>query len=275
MNKLEIKDISLSYNHAPVVRDISFQLRQGELVGLIGPNGCGKTSIIKALSRVLSLRSGQVILDGKDLHRYSHGDLARVIGVVPQSPNLPEAFTVTEVVLLGRYPHLGWFRTESAKDMEIVWQAMEKTGVTVFAERRVSELSGGERQRVTIARVLAQEPQAVLLDEPTANLDISHQIEVLDLMRCLCRENKMAVLIALHDLNLATQYCDRLILMKKGQIYAEGTPQEVITSANIREVYGAGSAVYPHPENNLPVVLLTGTNWLPVEPENKIMQRKN
>lgn len=177
--------------------------------------------------------------------------------MVPQSPNLPDTFTVAEVVMLGRNPHLGWLRSESARDMEIVWRAMELTGVSAFADRKVSELSGGERQRVTIARVLAQEPQTVLLDEPTANLDINHQIEILELMRSLCREKKMAVLIALHDLNLAAQYCDRLILLKKGQIYAEGIPGEVITADNIREVYGVGSSVYPHPENDLPVVLLT------------------
>jgi iron complex transport system ATP-binding protein len=257
MNKLEIQDISLSYNHVPVVKDLSFYLKPGELVGMIGPNGCGKTSIIKALSRVLAVRSGQITLDGQDIYRFTHQDLARRIGVVPQSPNLPDTFTVTEVVMLGRNPHLGWLRSESARDMEIVWQAMERTGVTAFAERKVSELSGGERQRVTIARVLAQEPQAVLLDEPTANLDINHQIEILELMRSLCREKKMAVLIALHDLNLAAQYCDRLILLKKGEIYAEGIPHEVITADNIRNVYGVGSSVYPHPENHLPVVLLT------------------
>jgi iron complex transport system ATP-binding protein len=257
MDKLEIKDISLSYNHVPVVKGLSFQLRSGELVGLIGPNGCGKTSVIKALSRVLSLRSGQITLDGQDLGRFSHSNLARITGVVPQNPVLPETFTVTEVVLLGRNPHLGWLRNESARDLAIAWSAMEQTGITAFAGRKIGELSGGERQRVTIARVIAQEPQVVLLDEPTANLDICHQIEILDLMKRLCLENRLAVLIALHDLNLAAQYCDRLILMKKGQVHAEGTPQEVITEANIKEVYGAGSSVYPHPENKLPVVLLT------------------
>jgi ABC-type cobalamin/Fe3+-siderophores transport system ATPase subunit len=132
--------------------------------------------------------------------------------------------------------------------------------VAEFADRKIGELSGGERQRVTIARVLAQQPQAILLDEPTANLDIAHQIEVLNLMRTLCREKKMAVLIALHDLNMAAQYCDRLILLKKGRLFAQGLAKQVITSENIQAVYGAGSLVYPHPENQLPVVLLIGTS---------------
>jgi iron complex transport system ATP-binding protein len=259
MNKLEVKEISLSYNHVPVVNQVSFQIKPGELVGLIGPNGCGKTSIIKALSRILTIRSGEIWLDDRSLKSISHQELAKTIGVVPQNPNLPETFTVTEIVLLGRNPHLGWLRSESAQDLEIVWQAMLKTGVSELAERKIGELSGGEKQRVTIARVLAQEPQAILLDEPTANLDIAHQIEILNLMRSLCHDKNLAVLIALHDLNMAAQYCDRLILMKAGRLFAQGAVEQVITAENIKNVYGAGSLVYPHPENQLPVVLLTGT----------------
>ncbi len=258
MITLDIQKIVLSYNHAPVVKDLSFNLTSGELVGLIGPNGCGKTSVIKALSRILALRAGQVTLNGRELSGYSHADLAKVVGVVPQNPALPETFTVSEVVLLGRTPHLGWLRSESARDLAIARRAMQQTGTAEFADRKIGELSGGERQRVTVARVLAQEPKVILMDEPTANLDINHQIGILDLLKKLCSEQKLAVLIALHDLNLAAQYCDRLILMKKGELFAEGTPENVITGANIRAVYGEGSAVYPHPENQLPVVLLTG-----------------
>jgi iron complex transport system ATP-binding protein len=257
MVSLEIKDISLSYNHSPVVKGLSFQVGPGEMVGLIGPNGCGKTSIIKALSRVLPLGSGKITLDGKELRRFSRGDLARLIGVVPQNPTLPDTFTVSEVVILGRNPHLGLMRSESSRDMAIVWWALERTGISSLAGRKMGELSGGERQRVTIARVLAQEPEAILLDEPTANLDIRHQLEILGLIRGLCREKKLAVLIALHDLNLATQYCDRLLLIRNGESFAEGAPREVITAANIMEVYGAESYIYPHPENNLPVVLIS------------------
>jgi iron complex transport system ATP-binding protein len=260
MKTLEVKNISLSYNHHAVVKGLSFALQPGELVGLIGPNGCGKTSIIKALSRVLSPISGEIILDGKPLHLISRNNLAKLVGVVPQNPGLPETFTVSEVVLLGRNPHLGLLGGESAKDMAIVFWAMERTGISGLSGRRIGELSGGEKQRVTIARVLAQEPESILLDEPTANLDISHQAEILDLIKSLCREKNLAVLIALHDLNVAAQYCDRLILMKEGHIYTEGKPQEVITSANIKEVYGAENFVYPHPENNLPVVLLSANH---------------
>jgi iron complex transport system ATP-binding protein len=256
MVKMEIKDVTLSYNHHPVVQDLSFCLQPGEMVGLIGPNGCGKTSIIKALSRVLSLRSGNITLDGQELGLISRGRLARTLGVVPQNPALPETFTVMEVVLLGRNPHLGLLRGESAKDIAITRWAMERTGLGDLAERRIGELSGGEKQRVTIARILAQEPSVILLDEPTANLDISHQIEILDLVKDLCRERNLAVLITLHDLNLAAQYCDRLLMLKGGQVYAHGSPAQVITEENIRAVFCAESLVYPHPLNQQPTVLL-------------------
>jgi len=256
MNKLEVKNISLSYNHHDVVKGLSFTLRPGELVGLIGPNGCGKTSVIKALSRLLSPGSGEIFLDGKPLNLIPRHSLARFVGVVPQNPSLPETFTVSEVVLLGRYPHLGFMRTESSKDLAIASWAMERTGISSLSGRKIGELSGGERQRVTIARVLAQEPESILLDEPTASLDINHQVEILDLIKNLCQDKNIAALIALHDLNIAAQYCDRLILMKEGRVHAEGLPGEVITAATIKEVYGAENLVYPHPENHLPVVLL-------------------
>jgi iron complex transport system ATP-binding protein len=257
MTKFEIESICLSYNHHPVVENLSFQLNPGEMVGLLGPNGCGKTSVIRAMSRSLSLKAGHIRLNGKEIGAISRSDLARQIGVVPQNPGLPDTFTVLEVVLLGRNPHLGMFRNESPRDYAIVNWAMERSGITELAERRIGELSGGERQRVTIARVLAQEPKIILLDEPTANLDISHQLELLTLIKGLCKEKNLVVLIAIHDLNLAAQYCDRLLLMKEGRIQAAGAPCEVITEVNIRDVYKTDSHVYPHPENSLPVVLLT------------------
>lgn len=258
MITLELRDISLSYNHNLVVKKVSFKVMPGEMVGLIGPNGCGKTSIIKAVSRVIPLRSGEILLEGKEITHIPRRDLARLVGVVPQNPYVPETFTVFEMVLLGRNPHLGLLRNEGARDLTVVAWAMERTAVASLVGRRMGELSGGERQRVIIARVLAQEPKAILLDEPTANLDISHQVEILDLIQRLCREKNLTVLLALHDLNLAAQYCDRLLLIKAGRIYAEGTPSAVITPANIREVYGAESCVYPHPVNQLPVVLPSG-----------------
>ncbi len=260
MAKLEIENINLDYGQRSVIRNLSFRLSPGELLGLVGPNGCGKTSVIKSLSRVLIPSSGRILLDGKEVTGIPRNELARIIGVVPQNPSLPETFTVFEVVILGRNPHLGLLSAETARDMAIVWQVMERTGITHLAKRRIGELSGGERQRVTIARVLAQEPYVILMDEPTANLDIAQQMDILDLITGMCREKNIAALIAIHDLNIAAQYCTRIIMLKNGQIYTEGIPTEIITTKNVREVFGAETTIYPHPENNLPMVVPNGNH---------------
>ena len=260
MIKLELQSVGVAYGHNLVVKDVTFQVLPGEMVGLIGPNGSGKSTIIKAISRVTSLQSGKILLDGKDVFKMPRGDLARSLGVVPQMSILPSAFTAFEIVLMGRNPHLGLLQYESKKDMAITWQAMERTATQPLAERIVCELSGGEIQRVVVARVLAQEPKSILLDEPTANLDIRHQIEILDLIKSLCLEKNLMVVIALHDLNLASQYCDRLVLINNGTVHAQGTPEEVINSQNIKEVYGADGCVYAHPVNGLPAVILKAGN---------------
>lgn len=270
MIELEVQSVRLGYGDNVVVRDLTFRVMPGEMVGLIGPNGSGKSTIIKALSRVISPSSGQIFLDGKDISQISRGDLARLIGVVPQMPLLPSAFTAFEIVLMGRNPHLGLFRYEGARDMAITWQAMGRTATQSLAKRRVGELSGGEIQRVVVARVLAQEPKSILLDEPTANLDISHQVEILDLIKNLCLENNLTVVVALHDLNLASQYCNRLILINNGRVHARGTPSEVINSKNIKEVYGAEGCVYAHPVNGLPAVLLKAGNSKQAKPRDEI-----
>jgi len=257
MVKIEAQDVCLSYGRKIVLSGLTFQLKPGEVVGLIGPNGCGKSTVIRALSHTIVPRSGKILLDGQDVKRLSRQDLARLLAVVPQMPLLPSAFTAFEIVLMGRNPHLGLFQYEKQKDLAIAWRAMEKTGTQSLAKRRVGELSGGEIQSLLIARALTQETKAILLDEPTANLDIGRQLEALDLIKALCREDNLVVLAALHDLNLAAQYCDWLILINNGQIYAEGTPSEVITADNIAAVYGAESCVYNHPANGLPCVLLS------------------
>lgn len=260
MIKIEMQHVRLGYGHETVVKDITLQVKPGEMVGLIGPNGCGKSTIIRAISRVISPRSGKILLDGKDISHISRRDLARLLGVVPQMPLLPSAFTAFEIVLMGRNPHLSLFQYEGPEELAITWQAMAQTATQPLAGRRVSELSGGEIQCLLIARVLVQETKAILMDEPTANLDIGRQVEILDLIKNLCTEKDLTVLAALHDLNLASQYCDRLVLINNGRIHAEGTPREVITSQNIKEVYGAEDCVYAHPVSGLPVVLLNAGN---------------
>jgi len=253
MLKIEIKDLTLSYGHNVVVRDISFTLEPGCMTGLVGPNGCGKSTIVKAISRVMAPTSGSIAFNGRDVSHIPHMEMARLLGVVPQIPLLPSNFTAFEVVLMGRNPHLGLFQYEGGRDMDIARQAMEKTRTQHLSNRRIGELSGGEIQSVVIARVLAQQTEGILLDEPTSNLDIGRQIEVLDLMKEMCRNQRLTVGVALHDLNLAVQYCDRLILLHSGVIKAEGTPAQVVTQENISEVYGLGSAVYSI--DGLPAIL--------------------
>jgi iron complex transport system ATP-binding protein len=256
MIELVMCDVTLGYNHQPVLQGISLKAMPGEMVGLIGPNGSGKSTVIKALSRVVQPDSGRITVNGRDITTIARQELACQIGVVPQMPLLPSTFSAFEIVLMGRNPHLGLLQSEGPRDMAMVWEAMEKTGTEGLANRHVNELSGGEIQCVLIARVLVQETGAILLDEPTANLDIGRQVEILDLMKKLCAENKLTILAAVHDLNLAAQYCDRLVLIHEGRVHAEGTPGEVITEKNMRQVYGAENCVYAHPVNGLPAVLL-------------------
>jgi iron complex transport system ATP-binding protein len=256
MIKLEMRNVTLGYYHLPVLRDITLEATPGEMVGLIGPNGSGKSTIIKALSRVIHPDSGKITVNGRDINKIPRRELACMVGVVPQLPLLPSAFTAFEIVLMGRNPHLGLFQSEDRRDWALAWQAMVKTGTDPLANRHINELSGGEIQCVLIARVLVQETGAILLDEPTANLDIGRQVEILDLIKQLCTEKNLTVMAAVHDLNLAAQYCDRVILIHRGRIHAEGTPREVITEGNMRQVYGAENCVYTHPVNGLPTVLL-------------------
>jgi len=255
---IELDNVSLGYNHQAILQNVSMKAGPGQILGLVGPNGSGKSTLIKGMTRVIDLFSGRISIDGRDIKTVKRDELARLVATVPQSPPLPGAFTAFEVVLMGRTPHLGLLRYEGGKDLAIAWQAMEATHTQSFAERRVSELSGGERQRLVIARALTQQPKAMLLDEPTANLDINHQVEILNLVKSLCREQSLTVIIALHDLNLAAQYCDWMVMLNGGKVYAEGKPPDIITAPNIKKVYGAEVLVYPHPVNKLPTTLVTG-----------------
>jgi iron complex transport system ATP-binding protein len=256
MFNLRLDNVSLGYNKQTVLHNISLEAKPGEILGIIGPNGSGKSTLIKGITRLLQPTAGQIFLDGKNIAAMNHQNLARLMAVVPQNPTLPDLFTALEVVLMGRTPHLGFLRHEGEKDLATVQKAMEVTQTLAFAERRVGELSGGEKQRLTIARALAQEPKIILMDEPTANLDINYQIETLNLVRQLCREQKLVVVVTLHDLNLASQYCDRLVMLSNGKIYCHGIPKAVISAQTIKEVYGAEVCIYPHPVNDLPAVFI-------------------
>jgi len=237
------------------LREVSLRVEVGELVGLVGPNGSGKTTLIRAVTKVVAPISGEIRLGGDEVASLPQVEIARRVAVVPQEPLLPEAFTALDCVLMGRTPHLRLLENEGARDFEAARRAMERTDTWELAERLVGELSGGERQRVVVARALAQETALLLLDEPTAHLDIGHQASVLGLMRSLCRGEGKAVLAVVHDLTLAGAYCDRLTLLRAGgSVVAEGSPREILRAELLSEVYGARVDVFPHPATGRPVV---------------------
>ncbi|HEV8717182.1 MAG TPA: ABC transporter ATP-binding protein, partial [Candidatus Binatia bacterium] len=203
MELLTVNHVSFAYGPIEAVRELSFSVAKGEVFGLLGPNGSGKSTVVRLLSRVLTPRSGHISLAGRDVKSYSREELARQIAVVPQETTIELPFSVLEIVLMGRSPHLGRFGFERAEDLAVAQRVMEQTGVSELVTREIHELSGGERQRVILARALAQEPRVLLLDEPTAFLDIKHQVEVYDLVKALSRQNELTVVATLHDLNLA------------------------------------------------------------------------
>ena len=237
---LELQQVVSGYRaDRPVLHGVDLQLHRGDFVGLLGPNGCGKSTLIRAITGIIALESGRVILGGRQLQSLNRREIARLAGVVPQDGAGKFAFSVREVVMMGRHAYMGRFRSPSREDESSVSSAMEQTQVDHLARRSVVELSGGERQRVIIARALAQRPAVLLLDEPTNHLDINHQVEVFDLLYRLNREDGMTLLCVTHDLNFAAEYCSRIVLMKEGRIFAHGRPSEVVTEPNINEVYGA------------------------------------
>ncbi len=253
---LEAQNLTVGYNGSPVLTDVSLTAERGQFIGLVGPNGSGKSTLVRALSRVLRPLNGRALLDGADIYQMSARELARRLAVVSQDNTVAFDFPVRDVVLMGRAPHLSRFGIEGPRDYEIAYEAMALTRTDVFADRPISELSGGERQRCMIARALAQQPSAFLLDEPTAHLDVSNQIEILDLARRLTMERELAAVVVLHDLNLASQYCDHLVLISLGTIVAEGMPEAVVTESLIRLAYGTDVQVRPHPTTGRPYVTL-------------------
>ncbi|HYF94093.1 MAG TPA: heme ABC transporter ATP-binding protein [Symbiobacteriaceae bacterium] len=256
---LSVEHLTCGYGGRPVLRDFSAGLDKGAFVAIVGPNGCGKSTLVKALSRGLRPSSGRVVLDGRDVWSMKPRELARQMAVVAQETGIDFDFTVEEIVAMGRLPHLARFGRETEADERAVTEAMAATDLLSIAGRLVTGLSGGERQRVMVARALAQEPRILILDEPTAHLDIAHQIELLDLTRRLNRERGLTVLAVLHDLNLAAQYAGRLLMMKDGCRYAEGAPLEVVSESNVAAVYGSRVRVTVHPEEGSPhVILLSG-----------------
>ena len=242
--QLVIENISFSYGARPVIRDVSFSVQGGEILGIIGPNGSGKSTLLKLISRVLVPAQGRVLIDGEDTSRWSPRSLARTLAVVPQETRILFDFTAEEIVEMGRSPYLGRFQVMTPRERSIVKTAMESTNTLEFAQRSVMELSGGERQRVIIARALAQEPQVLLLDEPTAALDINHEVEIFELVRNSTIKEQLVTIAVMHDLNLAAQYCDNLLLLSEGTVTAYGPAEAVLAADNIASVYGLDVIIY-------------------------------
>lgn len=255
---LRAKNLTLGYSDVDIVRDLDLAIPDGRITVIVGANACGKSTLLRGLARLLRPRSGQVILDGTSVHDLKSIEVAKVLGLLPQSPVAPDGITVGDLVGRGRYPHQGWFRRWSADDDRAVTGALAATGTADLADRNIAELSGGQRQRVWVAMALAQDTDLLLLDEPTTFLDISHQVELLDLLTDLNRESGKTIVIVLHDLNLACRYADHIIAMKQGAILAEGPPIDVIDSAVVTEVFGLECEVVPDPVSGTPMIVPRG-----------------
>ncbi|MFQ5808283.1 MAG: heme ABC transporter ATP-binding protein [Armatimonadota bacterium] len=254
--QLIIRDVVAEYGSISALQGVSLEVGAGDMAGIIGPNGSGKSTLLRTICRVLRPRTGCVLLDGEDVLKWETRQLAQRLGMVAQESPVSFEFTALEIVLMGRAPYLGRLQVESEADLAIARAAMGETDCWYLADRPITQLSGGEKQRVIIARALAQQPEVLLLDEPTTALDINHQVEILDIIARLNRTEGVTTLVVMHDLNLASQYCDYLAALKDGRVFAVGTPAEVITPETINEVYGADVVVAPHPKTGRPQIVL-------------------
>ena len=234
--RLKVNKIEFAYNSTSVLENISLELDRSEILGIVGPNGTGKSTLIRCIDRILKPQQGTILLDENDITTMNRMEIARKMGYVPQSTTRVFPASVIDTVLMGRRPHLGWKSSE--EDMDKVLEILELLGIVEFAMRDFNEISGGQQQKVLIARALAQEADVLLLDEPTSNLDIRHQLEVMEIMTNVVRKNGISAVMAIHDLNLASRYTDRILMMNGGRIFAAGEPASVLTIENIKRVYG-------------------------------------
>ena len=252
------------------LKDISLKILPGDFTAILGPNGCGKTTLFKAMTADLPCLEGEITFCGKPADQIPRKEMARTMAIVTQSQHDDNPMTVEEFVFMGRLPYLKPFQFfEGKKDQEKVEEVLSLTGILPFRKRLISELSGGERQMAIIARALAQEPRILLLDEPTNHLDIAHQVRILDLLKKLNREKELTILIVLHDLNLASEYCSRLILMNQGRLHCQGTSKEVLTFQNIEEVFNTVVLVRENPVSQKPCIFLVSQ-----EEKEKSKQRR-
>ncbi|SMD14297.1 iron complex transport system ATP-binding protein [Fulvimarina manganoxydans] len=270
---LTARALVAGYGDALVLDALDLDVPQGRITAIVGANACGKSTLLRALSRLLKPKHGHVLLDGKDIHKIAPRALAQKLGLLPQSPVAPEGITVLDLVGRGRSPHQGVFTRWTQRDDEAVAAALEATKTVDLANRAVDELSGGQRQRVWIAMALAQETDLLLLDEPTTFLDIRHQVEVLDLLHDLNAARGTTIVMVLHDLNLAARYCDHLIAMTAGRLHASGTSEAVLTEETVRQVFGIGSRIVSDPVSGRPMMVPIGRHRVDTTPaQNEAME---
>ena len=253
---LEIRNLSFKYKNNPIFKDVGLQVKSGESVGIVGPNGCGKTTLIRVISGVLGPFKGEIYIDDQDLKKLSVVERSRRLSVAPQMPEFPLDYTVYQMLMMARNPYLSLFSWESKQDFDIVKEIVTLTEIEHLVERLIRNISGGERQRVLLAMTMIQSTGIVLMDEPTASFDLGYQIGFYRLIKLL-KTREVAVLLAMHDLSLAAQCCDRIIILFKGGIYAEGTPKEVLTEEILSNVYNTSIKVMYHPDSDSPVVVST------------------
>ncbi len=243
MVTLNINGVECRYGSTKIISDVNLEVKPGDFVGILGPNGSGKTTLLKSISRVLKPHVGAILIDKDDIYSQKPVEVAKKMAVVPQDSSVGFNFSVMDVVLMGRNPHMGRFQMETPKDVEIAKSALKQVNAYHLVNRQINELSGGERQRVIIARALAQEPQILLLDEPISHLDIVNQLELMDLVKSLCDKKQLAVLAVIHDLNMAARYCTSVLMLKDGQVFSFGDVDQVLTSQNIRSVFDVDAIV--------------------------------
>ncbi|WP_280452588.1 ABC transporter ATP-binding protein [Nocardia cyriacigeorgica] len=258
-HRLAADGVTLGYGERVIVDGLSLDIAPGVITTVIGPNGCGKSTLLRSLGRLLKPSAGRVLLDGKAISSMKTKDVARIVGMLPQTPVAPEGLTVADLVARGRHPHQSWIRQWSATDESEVLTALEQTGIADLAHRSLDELSGGQRQRAWISMALAQGTDILLLDEPTTYLDLAHSLEVLDLVDRLHDELGRTVVMVLHDLNLAIRYSDQLIVMRDGRIIAKGAPADIIDAELLRDVFGLEATVLEDPMSGRPMIVPIGT----------------
>ncbi len=256
----DVRGLEFRYREKPVLDGASLEIREGEVFGILGPNGCGKTTLLKNLNRNLKPDAGAVVVDGEDIADLSKKDIARKVAAVPQVNEIRFSFTVRDIVAMGRMPFQKQFEGDSASDLEIVDRALKDVGIYDMRDKRINEMSGGERQKVIIARALAQTPRYLLMDEPTNHLDVNTQFEVLDLVYRLSREKGLTVIIVSHDLPMASRYCDRIALINNHKVMCCGTPEEVLTPENMEKVFRVDAELCTDSKTGKRTVLLHGVS---------------